>query len=267
MRRCVLVPATLGVLIAVIVAGGAAAAEGEAPVTVPIPALEMEIEVGVSPKALPPREEAPVSLSVSGEIGDRIFGQPPPLRELTMELDKRVAVHTAGIPTCRRGRIEGTTDTKEALAACRPALIGEGESVVEVHYAETEPLDVRSRLLVFKGGEVGGRTTVFLHAYFSNPISAAVVVPVTIARHPSRRFGTRGVARIPQLAGGAGSLVKFDFRIFREVEADGERLNPISASCPEGELRVFNLGRFEDGERAETEVIRACTARRRSGRG
>jgi hypothetical protein len=185
MRRSAVLLLGLGVLIAVIVAGIAAAAEGEAPVTAPIPTLEMQINVGFSPKALPPHEAAPVSLTVGGEIADRTFGQPPPLRELTMELDKGIAIHTAGIPACRRGRLGESTDTADALAACRPALIGEGESAVVVHYDETEPIKIRSRLLVFKGGEEDGKTTLFLHAYFSDPIYAAVVVPVTIASTPA----------------------------------------------------------------------------------
>jgi hypothetical protein len=137
--------------------------------------------------------------------------------------------------------------------------MGAGETEVDVHYAETEAVDLRSKLLVFKGGEEDGRTTLLLHAYLSNPISAAFVVPVIVARHPDRRFGIRAVARIPQLGGGAGSLVKFDLRIFGEVETRGGRINPISATCSDGQLRVFDLGKFEDGERVETESIRACS--------
>jgi hypothetical protein len=73
-------------------------------------------------------------------------------------------------------------------------------------------------------------------------------------------FGTRAIAKIPQIAGGWGSIAKFDFRISRDVDVEGGRVNPISAACPDGELRVLNFGKFEDGERAETEVVRACTA-------
>jgi hypothetical protein len=57
-----------------------------------------------------------------------------------------------------------------------------------------------------------------------------------------------------------GSITKFDFRISRDVEVEGGRVDPISATCPDGELRALNRGEFEDGTKAETEVIRACTA-------
>jgi hypothetical protein len=176
-----------------------------------------------------------------------------------MEFDKAVEIHTDGIPSCRRSHLGETTDTASALKACRSALVGEGEATVQVAYPESDPINVPSRLLVFKGGERDGKTTFFIHAYFSNPISAAVVVPVTIARHTSRLFGTRAIAMIPQMAGGAGSITEFDFRIFSEVKVEGKYLNPISAACQDGKLRVFNLGKFEDGEKVETEVIRACT--------
>jgi hypothetical protein len=36
-------------------------------------------------------------------------------------------------------------------------------------------------------------------------------------------------------------------------------INPISATCTDGKLKVHVLGKFEDGTKAETEVIRTCT--------
>jgi hypothetical protein len=261
MRRHVALVVGLGTLVAVTAVGIATAAEGEAPVTVPLPATELSMDAGFNPKALPKGEQTPISLTEAGKVSERFYGHPPPLRELTMEFDKAIEFHTAGIPSCRQGHLGGTTDTASALKACRPALIGEGEATVQVDYAETMAINIPSTLLVFKGGERDGRTTLFLHAYFSNPISAAVVIPVTIAKHPNRRFGTRAIARVPQLAGGAGSLTEFDFRFFKAVEVEGRYLNPISATCPDGQLRIFNVGKFEDGEKAESEVFRACTSR------
>ena len=132
---------------------------------------------------------------------------------------------------------------------------------MQVAFDEQNPINVPSKLLVFKGGERDGKTTLLIHAYFPNPIFAAIVTRVTIAKHPNGGFAARAVAKIPQIAGGAGSITKFDFEIFRQVEVGGKRYNPISAACADGELRVHVLGEFEDGERSETEVIRACTAR------
>jgi hypothetical protein len=261
MRRHVAMVLVLATLAVGGTVGNAAGAGGEAPVTIPIPSAEFPVDVGFGPTALPKTVQTPISLTAQGEISEFDGSHPPALRELTMEFDKAIEMHTAGIPSCRRGHLGGPTDTEAALKACRSALIGEGELTVQVAYPETDPVDVPSRLLVFKGGERDGKTTLFIHAYLSNPVSAAIVIPVTIARHPSRLFRTRAIAKIPQIADGYGSITKFDFRISSEVEVEGRRVNPISATCPDGELRVFNLGKFEDGTKSETEVIRACTAK------
>ena len=132
---------------------------------------------------------------------------------------------------------------------------------MNVAFAENTPINVPSRLLVFKGGESDGTTTLLIHSYFANPISSSIVIPVTIANHRRGPFGTRAVAKVPQIAGGAGSIVGFDFRIFKSVEIDGGRLNPISAICRDGHLQVLDFGKFEDGSKLQTGVTRACTAR------
>jgi hypothetical protein len=260
MRGHVAMVLALATLALVGPAGNAAAAEGEAPVTIPIPSVELPVNVGFGPKALSKTVQTPISLTAQGEISEFDGSHPPALRELTMEFEKTVEIHAAGIPCCRRDRLGETTDTVAALRACRSALIGEGEVTVQVAYPEQNPINVRSKILVFKAGERDGKTTLFLHAYLSNPVSAAIVIPVTISRHANGMFGTRAIAKIPQIAGGWGSIAKFDFRISRDVDVEGGRVNPISATCPDGELRVLNFGKFEDGERAETEVVRACTA-------
>jgi hypothetical protein len=145
------------------------------------------------------------------------------------------------------------------MKACQAALIGEGQVTAQVQFAEQPPITVPSKLLVFNGGEKGGKTTWFVHAYVSNPISGAIVTKVTITKHPHGRFGTLAVAKIPQIAGGSGSTTSFNLEIFKSVKVGKKTINPISAKCTDGELKVHVLGKFEDGTKAETEVIRACT--------
>lgn len=258
MRGYMTIVVGVAMLVLLAVAGIAGAAEGEGPVTVPIPTTELKVDAGFSPRTLPRTEWTPISLDAKGEVEDRVFGTPPPLRELSAEFDRSIKFHLEGIPSCRRRRLETATDTA-ALKACRSALIGEGGLTVQVSMPEQNPVNLRSKLLVFKGGEADGKTTLFLHTYFSlAPIVGAVVIPMTIARHADGRFGTRAVARIPQLGGGWGALTKFDLEIFRNVEVDGKRHNPISARCADGQLRILDRGTFEGGERVYREVIRTC---------
>ena len=151
------------------------------------------------------------------------------------------------------------TSTSAALKACKSSLIGEGTAAAQVAFAEQKPIDVSSKLLLFNGPEKGGKLTWFAHAYFSNPISGAIVTTATITKIHHGRFGTLGVIKIPQLIGGADSGISFTLEIFKYVKVGNKTFNPISATCPDGKLKVHALGRFEDGTQAETEFIRACT--------
>jgi hypothetical protein len=129
--------------------------------------------------------QTPIEITSAGEVRKADGGHPPAARELFLEADRDGEVHTKGIPTCSSGRLQAT-DTATALKACGPALIGEGKVMAQVAFAEQRPIDVSSKLLLFNGGEKGGRTTWFAHAYFSDPISGAIVTTVTHLEDPPR---------------------------------------------------------------------------------
>jgi hypothetical protein len=258
MRKHVLIVLALGALIAVSAVGIATAAGGETPVTVKVGELELTANGGFSPTALSKTKQTPIALKASGEVKEADGSHPPAVREILIEADKNGEVHTKGIPTCTSGKLQAT-DTTAALKACKSALIGEGKTTAQVAFAEQKPINVPSKLLVFNGGEKGGKTTMFVHAYFSNPISGAIVTTVTITKHPHGRFGTLAVAKIPQITGGSGSITSFNLEIFKSVKVGGKSINPISAKCTDGKLKVHVTGKFEDGTKAETEIIRACT--------
>jgi hypothetical protein len=258
MRKNVLIVLALGALIAVSAVGIATAAGGETPVTVKVGELELTANGGFSPTALSKTKQTPIALKASGEVKEADGSHPPAVREILIEADKNGEVHTKGIPTCTSGKLQAT-DTTAALKACKSALIGEGKTTAQVAFAEQKPINVPSKLLVFNGGEKGGKTTMFVHAYFSNPISGAIVTTVTITKHPHGRFGTLAVAKIPQITGGSGSITSFNLEIFKSVKVGGKSINPISAKCTDGKLKVHVTGKFEDGTKAETEIIRACT--------
>jgi hypothetical protein len=238
------------------VAGSAVAAGGETPVTVKVGNLELTANGGFSPTALSKTKQTPIELNASGEVKEADGSHPPAAREIIIEGDKNAEVHVKGIPTCKSGQLQAT-DTGAAMKACGPALIGEGTTTAQVQFAEQKPINVPSKLLLFNGGEKGGKITWFVHAFFSNPISGAIVTTVTITKHKHGRFGTLAVAKIPQITGGSGSIVSFNLKIKKSVKG----INPISAKCVGGKLKVHVQAKFEDGTKAETEIIRACTAK------
>ncbi|HEX4306919.1 MAG TPA: hypothetical protein VHZ54_12850 [Solirubrobacterales bacterium] len=259
MRKHVLIVLALGALIAVSAVGMATAAGGgEPPVTVKVGNLELTAGGGFSPKALSKTKQTPIEFFAEGEVKNADGTHPPAVREVIVEADKAGEVHTKGIPTCKSGQLQAT-ETAAAKKACGTALIGEGEATAQVAFAEQKPINVTTHILVFNGGESGGKTTLYIHAYFSNPISGAIVTTVTIKKHPHGRFGTLAVAKIPQITGGSGSIIKFNLKIFKTVKVKGKTYNPISSKCEDGKLKVHVEGKFEDGTKASTEIVRACT--------
>lgn len=248
----------MGALIAVAVVGIAGAAGGEGPVTVKVGEMELTADGGFSPKVLSKTKQTPIAIKASGEVRMQNGGHPPAVREILIETDKNGEAHTKGIPVCKSSRLQAT-DTEAALKACGSSLIGEGTAVAQVAFAEQRPIDVSSKLLLFNGPEKGGKTTWYAHAYFSDPISGAIVSTVTISKIHHGRFGTLGVVKIPQIVGGAGSGISFTLEIFKSVKVGSKTFNPISAKCSDGKLKVHVLGKFEDGTQAATEIVRACT--------
>jgi len=256
MRKHVLIVLALGALIAVSAVGIATAAGGETPVTAKVGNLELIANGGFSPKALSKTKQTPIALKASGEVKEADGSHPPAVREVILEADKAGQVHLKGIPTCKSGQLQAT-DTAAALKACRSALIGEGQTTAQVAFAEQKPFNVPSKLLVFSGGEKGGKAIMYIHAYFSNPINGALVTTVTITKHKHGRFGTLAVAKVPQLAGGSGSITSFNLEIKKNVAGK----NPISSTCTDGKLKVHVLAKFEDSSKLETEIIRPCTSK------
>jgi hypothetical protein len=246
----------VGALLAVAAVGIAGAAGGETPVTVKVGNLELTANGGFSPTTISKTKQTPIELKASGEVKEADGSHPPAVRELLIEGDKNAEIHVKGIPVCKSGEIQAT-DTATALKNCGSALIGEGVTTAQVAFAEQKPVNVNAKLLLFNGGEKGGKITWYAHAFFSQPISGAIVTTVTITKHKHGRFGTLAVAKVPQITGGSGSIISFNLKIKRKVAG----VNPISAKCSDGKLKVHVQAKFEDGTKAETEIIRACTGK------
>ena len=225
MRKHVLMILALGALIAVSAVGIATAAGGETPVTVKVGNLELTANGGFSPKALSKTKQTPIELKASGEVKEADGSHPPAVREVIIEADKNGEVHVKGIPTCNSGQLQAT-DTTAALKACKSALIGEGEATAQVAFAEQKPINVNSKLLVFNGGEKGGKTTMFIHAYFSQPDLRRDrhhgddhQAPERPLRHPRRSPKSR---RSPAAA---GSIISFNLKSKR-ASRSAARLQP-----------------------------------------
>ena len=181
---------------------------------------------------------------------------PPAVREVIIEADKAGEVHLKGIPTCRSGQLQAT-DTAAAMKACKKALIGTGHATAQLAFAEQRPINVNSKILVFSGGERGGKAKMFIHAYFSNPISGAIVTTVTIKKH---HHGASAPWRSPRSRRSPAAADRSPNSIGNH--AQGSRQEPDQRDLQGREAEDPRPRQVQDGTKAQTEIIRACTPKK-----
>jgi hypothetical protein len=238
----------------------AIACAGNKPVTVRVGNLEFTANGGFTPTALPKKTLAPIAFSAEGKIKTLDGTHVPALKEVLLEADKNTAVFVKGYPVCRAAQLQ-SQDSAHAEAACKPALIGKGTTNIEIEFPESKPIPVHSKLLVFNGGESGGVTTFYIHAYITVPTPAAVVTTVKIKKIHNGRYGMLAVATIPKIAGGSGSVTSFSLSINKKYSYKGKTVSVLSAKCPDGKLQAHATAIFADGTHASAEVIRTCTGK------
>jgi len=253
MRRGFTWVLTLTAALAIAVAGIAAA---ERPTVVEVGNLVLTFNGGFSPKALPKAERAGITLKISGKVQTKDNTHPPALKEFIVEADKDGAIDAKGLPVCTAAKLE-VTDTPHARAACPDAIVGEGTTDVEVEFPESPPFVAHSTLLAFNGGTSGGKTTIFIHAYLSSPVSAAVISPVKITKIHKGRFGLKSVATIPKIAGGSGSVVDFDLTLGRKFTYRGKAQSYLLLQCSSGKVFARGTAKFV-GVQVSGDVVRTC---------
>jgi len=201
---------------------------------------------GITPTKLPRHRQAPISGHISGEIGTTDGTHPPPVETVEVDFDKTLRVDAKGIPACPLGRLEART-TAEAKKACPNSIVGSGRGVVEVSFPESRPLIAKGPIVLFSGGAKGGVTKLFIHTFVSVPAPTAVVARTTITEIHRGHFGLHTLSEIPVIAGGAGSVTKFELTIGRRFSRGGRPASYLTASCPTGHYFTQGEVRFSGG--------------------
>ena len=250
---------TGAVIVSAVVGVGAVSAAGSKE-SVVVGNVEFSAGGGFSPKALSKTTLTPIAFTAEGKIKTLDGTHPPALKEVLVEADKNTAVTTKGYPTCKSGQLQ-SQDTSHAEAICKSAIIGKGTTNVEIAFPESKVVPVSSKLLVFNGGESGGVTTYYIHAYITVPVPAAIVTTVKIKRIHHGRYGLLATASIPKIAGGSGSVTSFSLKIDKKFTYKGKQVSVLSAKCPDGKLQAHATAVFADGTRSSTEFIRPCTGK------
>jgi hypothetical protein len=82
---------------------------------------------------------------------------------------------------------------------------------------------------------------------------------VKVSKVKNGRYGTKSVAKIPVIAGGAGSPIFFELNVDRKFTYKGKKQSYLLAKCPDGHLNAKGTGVFSDGTRLAGSVVRSCT--------
>jgi hypothetical protein len=187
-----------------------------------------------SPKKLSKSKYTPVTTNIFGKISTSDGTHPSAFREAIVDIDKDVKINVKGYPVCKAGQLEAR-DTKAAKKACGSTILGEGHADAEIAFPEQRPIKVPSPLLVFNGGERGGKVTLLIHTFITVPAPTAIVTTVTITRKSS---GIHSVAKIPVIAGGSGSALDFSFKLGKTYSYKGKKVGYLEAKCPDGVFKV-----------------------------
>jgi hypothetical protein len=187
-----------------------------------------------SPKAISKTKYTPVTTNLFGEIKTSDGTHPSAFREAIVDIDKDVKINVKGYPVCKAGQLEAR-DTKAAKKACGNTILGEGTAEAEIAFPEQRPIKVPSPLLVFNGGEKGGKVTLLIHTFITVPAPTAIVTTVTITR---KGTGIHTVTKIPVIAGGSGSALNFKFKLGKTYSYKGKKVGYFEAKCPDGVFKV-----------------------------
>jgi len=257
MRAMLLKTMALALVAAVAVAGFAVAAK---PTVTRVGNLVVKANGGVSPKALPKKRMAPVALHLSGQIGTNDGTQPPALRKVIIDFDKHGSINARGLKVCKPGKLQAR-NTRAAKKACKGTIVGGGKTKVKVALAEQRPFTTSGPLVLFNGGVRGKVTKMYVHAYVNVPAPTAIVTTVRVKKIKQGRYGTRAIATIPKIAGGAGSVTFFKLKVKRKFRFKGKARSYLTARCANRRFYAKAKSFFADGTRASGTVVRGCRQR------
>lgn len=214
---------------------------------------------GFSPKALPKKgKPAPIAFGLSVTLATGDGSAPPALHEVSLELDRHIAVDAEGITVCPRRKVEGPSPEER----CGPALVGKGTVEVLIHTPEQEPFLARGKLLAFNAGVKRGTPKIFLYAYLAPPASMALLTTVEVTKIDRGRYGTEWLFAFPTIADGYGSITKLDLEISKRFPYMGEEKSYLLARCADGHLAGRATSVFASAGPALTDsFVRSCVSK------
>jgi hypothetical protein len=194
--------------------------------------LRVAVSGRLSPKRLPGKGAAPISVSVGWQIASTDESPPPDLKALAIEINRHGRFDYEGLPTCPIAKIQAAT-AQRALANCRAALVGRGSFSAEIapRGQEGESYETAGRLLVFNG-ESNRKPALFAQIYSAHPLAISFVITFALKGIPHGAYGTALTATLPKALRSWGNLTGIEMRLARRFGYQGASHSFISAGCP-----------------------------------
>jgi hypothetical protein len=220
----------------------------------------------LTPTTLPRRGTAPIGVSFGGTIASTLPGGPPKLTKLTIALNRNGRLDMHGLPRCHLGWIAPSTN-REALAACRSSLVGEGHFAAKVKIPAQSPFPSKGKVLAFNG-RLHGRPMIFAHIYGPRPVPTSYVLPFTISKSEGT-YGTQLETSFPEVTGEWGYVTALSMNLNRRFSIRGKTRGYLNAGCPApsgSTLVSFPLSRatfvFDNGLTiTPPAMVRSCRAK------
>lgn len=219
----------------------------------------------IDPSALPRHARAPISVRIAGTVRTMSGARPPALRGMTLAINQGGHLETHGLPVCHRGQLEPAS-SREALAACAPALVGSGRYLADIAFPEQAAFASRGRILAFNA-IVDGRRAILAHTYGTEPVPISRIIVFRISRDGGT-YGTVLTGSLPERLNRWGYLKRIALNLHREYVYRGRPRSYLSAACaaPAGfPGTVFPFARasmsFADGRTLSATLTRSCTVK------
>ena len=221
----------------------------------------------VTPRALPRDRVEPIALHLSGHLWTTDGELPPPLREVTISINRQGKVSTVGLPTCRKGEIIARR-TAGALQRCGDALIGRGSFEAHIRIPSEAPFPAFGRILAFIGVEHGHRV-IHAHIFGTDPVPTAQVLTLRFKRPAAGTYGTELSMTMPNVGDEWGHVTGFRLDLERRYSYRGRERSLLSARCPAPEGRssvAFSAAKgtylLADGRELSRIVVGRCRVRK-----
>jgi hypothetical protein len=191
--------------------------------------LRASIDGGISPKALPRDELAPVTVLMGGKISTTDRSVPPKLERIVLEINSHGVIDNEGLPTCSLAKLNSLSSAG-AKKACAGALVGHGNVTSRLFLPGQGAFASSGELLAFNG-RLHGRPAVLAQVASEAPLPLTYVIAFEIKKSKGT-FGTALIGTLPPIASEYGYISSFSLALSRTYTFHGKRRSFASASCP-----------------------------------